>query len=198
MAGETARLTSWLKAQPDGAIQDTEALAPLLAAAWDSFDGSDKHTTKADKLRSDRIEAPIWNNPILIFQIARHGATALGSTKAEVHEWEVDIEKGKAKVHKAGVRVVNPTQKRYNAAPVAAEIADLIINQTDDPKLKWGPDRSTVTLVMGQIIPDQGPAETIRNRRKRLRELLASIIKKSGWEMTKPNSYKALSADTPD
>jgi hypothetical protein len=41
----------------------------------------------------NRMEKPIWNPPILTFRIERHGAAALGSSRAEVQEWTVDLER---------------------------------------------------------------------------------------------------------
>jgi hypothetical protein len=43
-----------------------------------------------------RAEELSWNPPILSFTIERHGATARGSSRAELHEWTVNLHEGTA------------------------------------------------------------------------------------------------------
>jgi len=44
----------------------------------------------ADKLLG-RMEEVLWSPPDLTFSIERHGAAALGSSRAELQEWMIDV-----------------------------------------------------------------------------------------------------------
>ena len=61
-----------------------------LAPVWDALAGDDGGMTSR-KLHG-RMEVVLWNPPRLTFYIERHGATVLGSSRAEVQEWTVDLE----------------------------------------------------------------------------------------------------------
>jgi hypothetical protein len=69
-------------------------LADFLAAAWEQLNGFDAEGMAAEKL--DRIEQVEWNPPRLTFVIERHGGTVMGSTRAELHGWSIDIDRGTA------------------------------------------------------------------------------------------------------
>jgi hypothetical protein len=71
-----------LVALAPGEIADIGKLAALLAGCWHQFEGARAQGMNASKLA--RMEAVRWEPPILSFTIERHGATALGSTRAEV------------------------------------------------------------------------------------------------------------------
>jgi hypothetical protein len=59
----------------------------LLAASWDEFTG-DAGGMEGDKLLG-RIEDVTWQPPKFTFTIERHGGTLMGSTRAELQDWEV-------------------------------------------------------------------------------------------------------------
>ena len=65
-------------------------LEPLLASCWGEFSGDDGGMM-GDKLIG-RMEAVEWNPPLLTFVIERHGGTVMGSTRAELQHWEVNID----------------------------------------------------------------------------------------------------------
>jgi hypothetical protein len=75
---------------PPGPVADLSILERLIAAVWDDLSGDDGGM-EAHKL--SRMENPIWNPPVLTFRIERHGGTVLGSSRAVVQEWTVDLER---------------------------------------------------------------------------------------------------------
>lgn len=54
---------------------------------------------EAHKLLS-RMEQIVWEPPVLTFVIARHGGMVLGSTRAELQHWAVDLNKMTAEITK--------------------------------------------------------------------------------------------------
>ncbi len=51
--------------------------------------------------------------------------------------------------------------------PQVAEIMRLIEAGADDPRLRWSPDRTTVTVVFSRLILDGGPTLDAQGRRVR-------------------------------
>jgi hypothetical protein len=60
----------------------------------DAKRGADE--TAMEGWKVSRAEELSWNPPILSFTIERHGATARGSSRAELHEWTVTLHEGTA------------------------------------------------------------------------------------------------------
>src|SRR5947208_2380350 len=73
----------------------------LLIGCWDEFEGSSTENTTGDKLIG-RIEKLEWQPPNLTFRIERHGATVMGSSRATLQRWNVDIEARNATVATSG------------------------------------------------------------------------------------------------
>ena len=69
-----------LAALAPGAIADIGKLAALLAGCLHQVEGTHAQGMHAGKLA--RMEAVRWEPPLLSFIIERHGAMALGSTRA--------------------------------------------------------------------------------------------------------------------
>jgi hypothetical protein len=84
-------LKEYLASLPPGSVTDTARLEPILAECWDEFRGSGESGMHPGKLRG-RMEEVTWNPPYLAFVIERHGATAFGSTRAEIQLWELDLQ----------------------------------------------------------------------------------------------------------
>jgi hypothetical protein len=81
----------------------------LLAIAWDAFKGSGAESTDAYKLH--RAESLHWQPPTVKFVLERHGGTARGSTRADLHYWEVDLDKREAGIVKIGWRKAKPKKQ---------------------------------------------------------------------------------------
>ena len=171
-----------------GPIEDMAKLEELLARCWDEFDGSDSEGMSGDKLH-DRMEDVVWEPPIMRFRIERHGGTALGSTRADVHQWEVNINQRSASFWLAKPRQVRPMQPRLDVKPMAREIVDLIVNYKEDERLKWSKDGS-VRILIGKIIPEASVGkQTLQGRRRRFRNEVDEHLGSCGWQKIRENVY---------
>ena len=165
----------------------TSEIETHFAQVWDALAGDDGGMLSR-KLHG-RMEGVVWNPPVLTFRIERHGATVLGSSRAEAQEWTVDLEQRTKSVVVVGRRQLQPPQSRMNVMPVAEELASAILGGRQDPRLKWdGPDR--FRLLIGEVLPaGSAVKETLAARRKRLREAVAKLLAAAGWKMVKPNQF---------
>jgi hypothetical protein len=141
-----------------------------------------------------RMEAVRWEPPILSFTIERHGAMALGSTRAELQRWRVDLDLIRATcIKERSYRQLVPRAERVKAEPVATEIAEAINAGRADQRLSWGRD-GTVRVVLTKVFPyGSGCMETIAGRRKRFRtaltEPLTELLKENGWREIRRDVY---------
>jgi hypothetical protein len=78
----------------------------LLKKAWQELSGSTQTGMEAYKL--DGAESLEWETPTLQFQLARHGATVLGSPREHIFRWRVDLATNEASVEEVGFRQVRP------------------------------------------------------------------------------------------
>ena len=188
----TNNLRSILKCLAPGPILHATEIERALADCWHEFVGNDEHGMEPYKLIG-RMEKVEWRPPILSFTIERHGGTVLGSTRAELHRWQVNLDEMTANCSMAGQRTVGPTSKavRQNELQlVAQEIADLVRQAVTDPRLIWK-DSDTVHVVIEQIIPTtSGFARTVQGRQKRLRQALEEVLGKDGWQHAGRNVFK--------
>jgi len=137
-----------------------------------------------------RIENLYWNPPILRFEIERHGGTVLGSTRAEIQKWDLNVENRTANLTRTSYRQIKSRQKNLNVKPIAKEIAKIIVNKEIDEWLRWSKDGS-VHVKIGKIIPENSALQqTVANRRKRFRKELDELLKRKGWINIYNNHYK--------
>lgn len=88
---------------------------------------------------------------------------------------------------------LEPTSPRLNAKPIAKDIFKLIIDDINDERLNWSPDRMQVTVRIGKIIPGGGYPKAVFGGRRRFRMALESELSKNGWEPvrgTVSNTYR--------
>ena len=147
-------LISYLESNQPGPLSATREFQGLLAGCWDEFDGSGAEGMAAYKL-IDRMEDLFYEPPVLRFIIERHGGTVLGSSRAARYAWEVDLEGKSASCELIGYRQLKPMRPRHKVGPIAEEIAPLITNRMDDPRLKWNGNK--VQIKIGEVIPDVWP-----------------------------------------
>src|SRR5208337_4181042 len=83
------QLKGHLTELPPGEVAVPGALIALLTGCWHELHGGAVEGMKTSKLA--RMENVRWDPPILSFQLERHGALALGSTRAELQVWRVDL-----------------------------------------------------------------------------------------------------------
>lgn len=182
-----AQLRDHLQNLPPGNLSDDRKVRGLLADCWDDFIGSGETKMNADK--TDRAEDLCWEPPELSFRIERHGATVKGSSRAEVHSWSINMRTLEAHCVGVGHRQLRPMDKRQDVEPLAAEIADLILNGKKDQRLKWLSDGNVQVLISSVI--HETNKQTTAGRRKRFRRALDRLLAPK-WKEVLPNKYHEL------
>jgi hypothetical protein len=130
-----------------------------------------------------------WADPCLEFDIERHGGLAVGSTRAELQHWVVDLQALTAHCEPAGKRQISPMREAMTAKDmecVAVELRELVVARADDPRLKWVEGRDRVRVLSGVIINPTGdvPKQTLdgpRGRRRRLGDAVSTEFARIGW-----------------
>jgi hypothetical protein len=64
---------------------------------------------------------------------------------------------------------------------LVAEIMGLIEASADDPRLRWSPDRTTVTVVFSRLILDGGPMLAAQGRRAPFGDAWRVAMAEHGW-----------------
>ena len=136
-----------------------------------------------------RMEHVEWHPPLLTFVIERHGGTVLGSTRAELQRWTVDLDRKTATCERTGHRQLSPMAKRVDVGSIADEVADKIVSGEADDRLHWLKD-GRVRVEMGRIFPERsGYKQTVQGRRRRLREALIERLSPMGWTHLGRNTF---------
>jgi len=163
-----------------GELADTTDLERLLAACWDQFSG-DYGGMDGYKLLG-RTEDVTWLPPKLTFTIERHGGTIMGSTRAELQHWEVNVEQKTAVIVKCGHRQLKPMAERIYIKPLVESILAAIRSGSEN-ELVAKHDDGTFSLNTTLIFPKGSAVRmTLEGRRKRLREAVATVLVKEGWQ----------------
>lgn len=79
-----------LSARQPGPISDSPDIERLLGAGWHDLAGDDGGMT-GGKLHG-RLESVVWQPQKIVLRIERHGATVMGSSRADLQEWTIDLE----------------------------------------------------------------------------------------------------------
>ena len=189
----TDHLHDYLNAISPGPITDADTLARLLSDAWGEFNGDnggiipDKHLT--------RMEEVAWNPPLLTFTIERHGRTVMGSTRATLQEWIVDVEKRTVAYVETRHRQIRPMQPRLDVAPIAEEIVAQIVNRQEDHRLKWYAD-GRVRVLIGKVLPEGSAVkQTLAARRRRFWAAVDQRLADRGWKECKGGLYERSSSE---
>jgi hypothetical protein len=161
----------------------------LLADCWSEIAGA--HVTSMTASKLDRAEKLSWSPPILSFTVERHGATVLGSTRAELQEWEVDLDLAIARHIGGRHRQLVPAAPRLDVNPIATRVCDVVqqgpASECDLVKagtVTWLADREVV-IKHGDLIPNTGfeYRQTLAGRRARLRRELTDRMTALGWQL---------------
>jgi hypothetical protein len=180
-------LTSYLTNLDSGPVEVATHLERLLSEVWDDLGGNDLGMA-THKLIA-RMEHVEWRPPVLVFEIERHGGTVLGSTRAELQRWSIDVDRRTATCERAGHRQLSPMAERIDVEPIADEIAGRIIGGVIDDRLRWLGD-GRVRVEMGKIFPKaSGYKQAVQGRRRRLRDTLVGILGGRGWAHLGRNSF---------
>lgn len=150
----------------------------LLVNCWHSLYGSTDQSTTADKLY--RAEQLVWEPQVLSFCLERHGGTVNGSSRAELHHWEVDLTSASASIIKIGRRQLTPMDKRMDTLAKAQETARVIQSKSDHESLIWTEPGVHVVVQISNVIPETNQ-QTTQNRRKKYRDHLERIMLEHGW-----------------
>lgn len=179
-------LYDFLQQQPKGLIQDTETLKQRLTEVWNTLVGSSDQKTAAYKLY--RLDENEWEPPhTLRFKLERHGSTMQGSTRADIHYWEVNLALWTAHIVRKTYRQVRPRDAPLNVNLLADEIAKAILLNLDHKALIYRSDR-TIKIDISLIIPAT-VLQTTASRRKRFRKALAEKLVEC-WTEYKPNYWR--------
>jgi hypothetical protein len=131
-----------------------------------------------------RMEEVQWNPPVLSFTIERHGCTVMGSSRATLQEWTVDLERKTAWCEETRTRQIRPMQRRLDVRPLAEEITRQVVGRCDDRRLLWHAD-GRVRVLVGKILPERSACkQTLIARRKRFRKALDECLEREGWELS--------------
>lgn len=164
----------------DVSADNRSELVGLLANCWDRFTGSDMERMRANKLA--RMEDIAWHSPSLSFSIERHGGTVLGSTRATLQRWVVDLDQGVAECHVEGYRQIYPRSASVDVEPIADELVKLIVKGKQDERLQWTKG-GNLRVLSGRIFPDSSaPRETLEGRRGRLGGAISKRLLPLGWQ----------------
>jgi len=185
-------LTAELRKTSPGKIRDAQQLSRLLADSWSALKVSNGRM-EGSKLVG-RMEKVQWDPPELTFTIERHGSTVLGSSRAELQTWTVNIDRCKAVYEGSTYRQLQPREPALRVEPLAEEIRDLIVRNKEDQRLKWA-NQGEVRVKIGEIIPSgSAMKQTVQARRKRLRNALTKLLAQEGWQEFRPNVYVKLTS----
>lgn len=185
--GMIEALLRYLSTAAPGPVPATAELDRLLAACWHEFSGDDGGM-KGEKLLG-RMEEVAWEPPSLSFTIERHGGTVLGSSRAQLQRWTLNLEKKLARSGEVGFRQVRAKQPRLDVAVLVEEIANLILKRQEDERLKWYDDRRVRVFTSKVLLVRSAARQTVAGRRKRFRAALRERLVRDGWQEVRGNVY---------
>ena len=137
-----------------------------------------------------RMEDVAWHPPLLTFTVERHGGTVMGSTRATLQEWTVDVEKKTVTCVEAKSRQLRPMRPRLDVRLLADEIVFLIVSGKEDDRLKWYAD-DRVQVLVGKILPEKSAVkQTLAGRRKRFGAVVTERLAVHGWREFGVNVYE--------
>jgi hypothetical protein len=160
--------------------QHASIVLQLLMRAWDDLGGSGRENTVADTL--SLWENPRWESPCLFFEVERHERCINGSTRADLHYWEVDTWHGSAYIQHFGWRQMTAMDPPFHVKPVAAACWRCIQSHIEHPGLRWSKDGLSVSLKIDEWIPKRCQQTTVARKKRFMREL-ASLMQGQGWRL---------------
>jgi len=188
---EVLALTDLLReVNPDENLsQETvSVIEKSLAICWVKFKGSHLERTTPEKLLG-RTENMSWCPPILTFAIERHGRTVNGSTRADLHTWQVNFENMTASIVRNSFRQLESIQLRLDIKPLVEDIIETVAINADSAGITWDEGRTVVKVIISHYIPDNCCSQTLAGRRKRFRSYLEDRMKNIGWSSVPGRFY---------
>ena len=173
-----------------------DQILELVEACWDKFKGSGKTKMQVWKIRRDAgPEDLTWDPPNLCFSIDRHGRTVMGSKRAERQTWTLNLETLAAIPNETRYRQLQPNSPKFDITPIAQAVCEAVkrgpassSDLVDRAIVEWrGNDE--IRVKHANLIPNEGPNQTISGRRKRLREKLQREMNAIGWELVSVHQW---------
>jgi hypothetical protein len=185
---EFQRLSMLLERLPVGKVQEVGEVESALSGCWDKLKGGDEEGMEPHKV--SRMEQVTWNPPCLQFTVERHGGIVLGSTRAELQRWEVNVAERRAVIVGSGRGQLRQMSPRLDVRPIAKHTAEKVRGRAEDDALEWkGPDLIRINLA--RLVSTEGFKETIAGRRKRLFASLKEELLPLGWKFESRSSHGA-------
>jgi hypothetical protein len=179
-------LRTYLESLPRGAVQVSDELVDLLGNCWEQFEGHDAERMDDSKL--ERMEEVQWDAPVMSFTIERHGGTVMGSSRADLHRWVVNLDEMTACCIDDGYRQIIPRQPPLKIEPIVDGLVQQILSHQEGDGIRWNKDGS-VRVVLSKVLPDSsGYKRTLEGRRKRLAKALVERLAANGWSLIR-DSY---------
>jgi hypothetical protein len=156
---------------------DAASVLRLLGSAWDALGLT---AVEWDSNRVYRAEALEWDDPVLRFKVERHGGTVLGSTRADLYTYEVDLDRHTFECTGGTHRQLYKMNPRMDARKVATQAWEVIEGGQDHAWVKKRYPDGRVELAIGQVVPADVPKQTLAGRRKRFRDAMGTEAP-PGW-----------------
>jgi len=184
---ELQDLQRLLKDLPPGPLDNTHSQEArlLLQGCWSSLEGRGENATEWDKIHRAE-DLCLAAEGCITFQLERHRPTVNGSTRADVHHWQVNLNSGKAKIVKTSVRQLYKASARWDHKEAAQEIIAAACSGKQHRGIKWLREGQDFRVVLSKVVPSGCP-RTTADRNKRLRKCLEDTLAPLGW-CTYPNS----------
>jgi hypothetical protein len=176
-----------LEKTPSGSIKAElwNKLLPALTNCWHEFEGSAASSMQAWKL--DRAEDVRWTPPCLSFLIERHGQTVLGSTRATLQRWSLDLQTRKASCSDERRRQLYRPSKKLDVKAIASRVREAVqqghLSNSELARngvIAWA-SANEIQIYHGKLIPGDGFQQTVANRRRRFRNELTRMLAPLGW-----------------
>ena len=141
---------------------DWDRVLQALVAVWPDDAESSMFSSKLN-----RWESPTWSPPLLEFEIERHGGTVMGSPRAEVQSWTVDVEGQSVELMGSRRRQLVKAAPRLDDVPHARRCLDEM-NAGPEGGSDWltWPDETRVRVKIGRIIPETNKPTAAGRRRR--------------------------------
>ena len=194
-------LLNELNNNSDGKLEDDKEvkIVRLLSDCWHEFEGADDTSMTPEKLWY--AEDLSWNPPVLSFAIERHGAIVLGSKRADIHKWTINLDRRTAHCERGSYRQLYPNAKRLNVKPIVSQVIEAMqlgpASDCDLVKreiLVWN-GGNELSVKHGKLIPGGGYPQTVAGRRKRFRKELEARAKTMGWHLLSVQRWMTFARD---
>ncbi|TWU09891.1 hypothetical protein [Allorhodopirellula heiligendammensis] len=148
---------------------------------WEDLSGSSEEGMAQYKLHG-RMDKISWNSPILTFSIERHGGLVMGSSRADVHYWKVNLKECTAEIERKSYRQIDKMAPRVRIAPIVDEIVAALLSGSTDERIEWKENGEAHVLTSKQLFPgSSGYSETVGGRRRNFRDKLKTRLAEVGW-----------------